>query len=84
MRAAACLPKSGAAVTGPGDIAGGSSLDDTRMPLCVNVGNADLFCLAALGSNTDVSTRSEPGRPPKPVDGGVVLRLPVLFAVRGS
>ena len=71
-------------MTGPGDMAGGSSFDETRMPLWVNVGNADLFCLAALGSSTDVSTRSEPGRPPKLADGGVVLTLPPLPVARGS
>ena len=42
------------------------------MPLCVKLGNADLFCLAAAVSRTDVSTLSEPGLPP---DGGVLLML---------
>ena len=73
IRAEACLPKSGPAVTGPGDIAGASSLDETRMPLCVKEGNADLFCFPAEGSKTEVSTRNDPGRPLKLADGGVGL-----------
>ena len=70
--ALACLPKSGAAVSGPGDRDGASSFEGIRIPLWVNVGNADLFCLPAVGSRTDVSTRNEPGRP---ADGGVLLML---------
>lgn len=65
-------------------MAGASSFDETRMPLCVKLGNADLFCFPAFGSSTEVSTRNDPGRPPKPVAGGVVLTLPGLFAPRGS
>ena len=81
----ACLPKSGPAVTGPGDLAVGSSPEDMRMPLCAcaNVGYADLFCFASDASATLVLTRSPSGRPPppplidwKPAEGGVVLALP--------
>ena len=69
-------------MTGPGDIAGVSSFPETRMPLCVKLGNADLFCLLAFGSNTDVSTRREPGRPVN-VAGGVVL-IGFEFGAMGS
>ena len=78
----ACLPKSGPAVTGPGERAVGSSPEDMRMPLCAcaNVGYADLFCFAAAAaaSATLVFTRSDSGRPLiwKPAEGGVVLALP--------
>ncbi len=47
------------------------------MPLCANVGYADLFCLEIGTSVTFVLTRSCSGRPPtNPADGGVVLTLP--------
>ena len=70
--ALAWRPKSGAAVIGPGDRDGASSFEGKRIPGWVNVGNADLFCFPAVGSRTDVSTRSAPGRP---ADGGVLLML---------
>lgn len=75
----ACLPKSGPAVTGPGDLAVGSSAAGIKTPLCANVGYADLFCLEIVVlSVTVVLMRSESGRPLtwKPADGGVVLKLP--------
>ena len=75
----ACLPKSGPAVTGPGDRAAPSSPEDIRMPLCANVGNADLFCCFAIDTSaTLVLTRKPSGRPPdwNPPEGGVVLMLP--------
>ena len=74
----ACLPKSGPAVTGPGDLAVGSSPEDMTMPLCANVGYADLFCFEIDGSATSVLTRSCPGRAvlDTVADGGVVLTLP--------
>ena len=77
MRALACRPKSGAAVTGPGDMEGVSSLDGRSIPLWANVGKADLFCLLAAASTTEVSSLSEPGRP---ADGGVLLTLAGLDA----
>lgn len=47
-----CRPKSGPAVTGPGDSA--------CIWVLANVGYADLFCFDATGASTFVSTRSEP------------------------
>lgn len=74
----ACLPKSGPAVTGPGERAPPSSPEAMNMPLCASVGYADLFCLEIGTSVTFVLTRSCSGRPPtNPADGGVVLTLPV-------
>ncbi len=51
---------------------GPSSLEGMRIPLWAKLGNADLFCLPAAGSSTEVSTLSDPGRPPKLADGGVL------------
>ena len=75
----ACLPKSGPAVTGPGDLAAVSSPAGMRTPLCANAGYADLFCLGIVAASvTFVLTRRCSGRPLtwNPADGGVVLKLP--------
>lgn len=54
-----CLPKSGPAVTGPGDLARTVSGAGSKMPLLAKEGYADLFCLTEV-SSVDVSTRKEP------------------------
>jgi len=54
-----CLPRSGPAVTGPGDLGRTGSGAGNRMPLLAKEGYADLFCLTEA-SIVEVSTRKEP------------------------
>jgi len=70
-----CLPKSGPAVTGAGDLTKGCSGAGSSIPLLANDGYADLFCFTTGLSRADVSTLNEPvgGRALnwKPLAGGL-------------